>query len=82
MTSIAEWVNEVPGRSIVITSGVGNGRVGITGRDRVLGKKAACRVEINGGLFGEVDDDVLGPMIVDEIRRSMERLIYSIKDRN
>lgn len=85
--TIAEWVNESPGRMIVIkpVGGWGEeferpGFVRFMARSRCLGKTVSCHVDVCGDLLD--DADAAGSFVVEEIKRATECLIHSIKDRN
>lgn len=78
--TIAEWVNEAPGRQIVITACDRPEFVRFHVRCRVLGKQAACNIDVKESMLFDVDH--ASNLIVEEIKEATERLIYSIKDRN
>lgn len=80
--TIAEWLNESPGRMIVIKASILPGGTGVRlhARQRTLGRLAVCDIEVCEGLLSDTDD--ASHYIVDHITKATERLIYSIKDRN
>lgn len=80
--TIAEWINESPGRMIVIKPSAAQDGEGISLSvfSRALGKKASCHIEVCPGLLEDVAD--AGDYIVRHITNSVECLIHSIKDRN
>lgn len=78
--TIAEWLNEAPGRQIVITAADRPDRVRFHVRSRCLGRKVACNIDVFEGFLAEMDDP--GGYVVQEIKFATESLIHSIKDRN
>lgn len=80
--TIAEWINEAPGRMIIIKAPnlLGSPGVSIHARQRALGRPVVCDIEVCESLLADVD--AASHHIVDHITKATERLIYSIKDRN
>lgn len=87
--NIAEWLNEVPGRTIIITGGHDPsfddwvnlpGSVQFIAHSRMLGRKVACKVEVRDSMFSDIED--VGDFVIGEFQTAVDRLIFSFKDRN